>query len=185
MKNIDLPSNIDYTKYFSIDGMKSKEFGKPLWKGFFILILGRYPVIIDESNPEHIKIKNAFRQLFESLEILMPCVFCRNSFAGFLQQIPLEPHLIGRIELFYWLYSIKDLVNKKLIKQEVQCYKDEKNKYRNLYYSKKVSLDKCIKHLQEYKQSAFKTIPTPPFETVLEYFEQYRAKCVVKLQKCI
>lgn len=180
-----LPSNIDYTKYHKNDGMNSRFFGKPLWAGLFISILGRYPVIFNSSNEEHVEIKESFKCILESLQFIMPCVFCRKSFQGFLKELPIEKYLVGRIELMYWLYLMKDKVNEKLIKQEQECYKKEKNRLRSLFKQGEMTFEECLFQLQHYKNMEFKTVKTPPFEHVLDYYEKYRAKCMKSLQKCV
>jgi hypothetical protein len=96
--------------------------------------MGRYPYRLNRSK-EHLKIKRQFKALLTSLQDILPCIFCRNSFREFLKQLPIEPFLVGRIELVYWLYLMKDKVNNKLIKQEQQCYNDEKRRLKKLVYS--------------------------------------------------
>ena len=114
---VTLPKGIDYTQYQSTNGMSTKFFGPAAWDFLFVSIIGRYPVKINKKDPEHLLIRKSFKHLMQSLSIVLPCIFCRQSFAGFLKELPLKPFLSGRIELMYWLYLMKDRVNKKLLKQ--------------------------------------------------------------------
>lgn len=109
---------MDYTMYATNSGMNTKEWGPGLWKFLFMSILGRYPKKIDEKNREDVALKNYYKDILLNLQYILPCVFCRDSYTIFIQELPIEPFLIGKIELMYWLYLIKDKVNKKLIEQE-------------------------------------------------------------------
>jgi hypothetical protein len=184
MSSVKLPDNIDYTKYTSNSGMSTKYFGQKWWDGLFISILGRYPTKIDTKNSEHIIIKNSFKNMLIGLQIVIPCIYCRNSFKKFLLDLPIEPYLIGRIELMYWLYLIKDKVNNKLICQEKKCYTDEKLKLKTLFYSGGITEDEYYTQIKTFKEDTFNTIPTPPFETVLDKYESLRAVCSDKAKTC-
>ncbi len=109
---------MNYKEFLNDSGMNTKEWGPGLWKFLFISILGRYPKKIDEKKREHQIIKKSFKDLLINLEHILPCVFCRDSYKIFITELKIEPFLIGKIELMYWLYLIKDKVNKKLIDQE-------------------------------------------------------------------
>lgn len=178
---IKLPEGIDYTEYNSTSGMSTLHWGPAAWKFLFISIMGRYPVKIDKRNKEHLIIQKEFKHLLTSLQHVLPCVFCRNSFKDFLKIIPIKNYLGSRVELMFWLYSMKDLVNKKLINQELKCYINEKR-----------ILKKNAKNITEYnnqkqllKQKTFITKPTPHFKQVLDYFESFRATCSKKSLSCV
>jgi hypothetical protein len=181
---IKLPENIDYTKYYSTQGMSTKLFGPGTWIFLFSSIMGRYPVKIDVDNPEHIEIQNAFKSLLTSLDITLPCVFCRNSYKGFIKELPIDEFLIGRIELMYWLYLIKDKVNQKLIKQEKECFKQDKQKIQELYHNKKITKAKRDRLIKKLKENSFKTVPTPSFKTILNFYEKRRGKCNKQKKTC-
>lgn len=179
---VKLPKDIDYKKYNSNSGMSTKFFGPKLWDGLFISILGRYPIKV--ISKEDFEIKQAFKSMLTNLSTIMPCIFCRNSFKGFLEELPIEDYLIGRIELMYWLYLIKDKVNQKLICQENKCYNDEKIKLKNMYYNKEITEGEYYKKVEEFKSENFETIPTPPFQEILDKYEAQRAVCDKKAKKC-
>lgn len=180
--SVKLPEGIDYSKYYSNSGMSTKHWGPALWKGLFTSIMGHYPVKVESE--DDLQIKKSFKNLLCSLQTIMPCIFCRNSFKGFLKELPIEPYLIGRIELMYWLYQMKDKVNQKLLYQENICYNDEKKRLKALFYLKQISESDYYLKVNEFKKETFDTISTPSFEEVLEQYESLRAVCSKKAKKC-
>jgi hypothetical protein len=184
MNSVKLPEGIDYSKYDSCSGMATHHWGPAAWKFLFTSIMGRYPTKIDTKNSEHIIIKNSFKNMLTTLQIVMPCIYCRDSFKKFLIDLPIEPHLIGRIELMYWLYLMKDKVNKKLISQETSCYTDEKSKLKALFYTGGITEDEYYKRIHAFKEETFNTITSPPFKEVLDQYESLRAVCSDKAKTC-
>lgn len=181
---INLPNNINYTLYEGTSGMSTKHWGPSAWNFLFISIMGRYPFKLDVNKEDDIMVRDAFKSMLTSLEVVMPCIFCRESFKEFLKELPIDPYLVGRIELMYWLYQMKDKVNKKLLKQENQCYNDEKKRLKVLYYSNQISDQDYYKQVREFKQETFQTIPTPPFKEILDKYESLRAVCSKKAKTC-
>lgn len=172
-------------EFSSTSGMKTKMWGPHAWNFLFVCILGTYPNKINKKNKEHLQIRKHFLNLMKSLPFVLPCIFCRRSFKQFLKELPIEPFLGGRIELFYWLYLMKDKVNDKLIRQEKEAYKQKKLELKAKYKNGEITKPTMKKLFNEYKTTAFKTVPTPPFEKVLRHFEKYRAKsCSEKTQRC-
>lgn len=179
---------INYQKFYSDSGMNTKVWGKSLWNFLFLSILGHYPVKINESE-QHLLIKQQYKNLLESFSFTLPCVYCRNSFVGFLKELPIEKYMTGRIELMYWLYLVKDKVNKKLIVQEKKCFLDEKRKLIELIkFDKnrnKNTLKKIYKtKLEKIKKKIKYTKPSPSFYSVLKKYEKCRAKCDAKTKSC-
>ena len=187
MVSVNLPKGINYEKYSNMTmGSASSIWGPALWISLFTCIMGRYPYKIDKNNIEHIKIRNAFKFTLLNLSNTMPCIFCRNSFKVFVKELPISNFLVGRIELMYWLYKIKDKVNKKLICQERICYNDEKKRLKKLYYKKDGTLnaEEYYKKVELFKKNVFLTVSSPPFEDVLDKYESYRAVCNKKAKIC-
>ena len=177
-----LPYGIDYTKYNSDSGMSTRHFGPNLWDFLFTSILGRYPIIIDSSNTEHHIISKSFYNMINNLQYILPCVYCRNSFSQFLIEFPLTSYYLkGRFELFYWLYLMKDKINKKLIDQENILIEYKTRKYKNCYDNDR---EKCYRKIKNIEVKYRKTIPTPSFEQVLDKYEKYRAVCHDKTKTC-
>ncbi len=170
-------------KFHSSSGMKTKQWGPSTWTFLFTSILGTYPLVINNYDYSHILIRDSFKNMLLNLQHTMPCIYCRQSFKQFIQELPIEKFLIGRIELMYWLYLIKDKVNNKLIKQEQECFDIEKQKIENLLKSKKISRFTYNQKIQELKEDIFYTKPSPPFIEVLEKYEASRAVCSNKTCK--
>lgn len=180
--SIKLPEGIDYSKYNSVSGMNTKYWGSRLWDSLFVSILGRYPIRI--NNIEDIEIKQAFKSMLTNLSVTIPCIFCRNSLREFFKELPIDPYLIGRIELMYWLYRIKDKVNLKLFCQENICYNEEKAKLKAMFYNKQITEEEYYKKVKKFKGENFITIPTPPFQEVLDKYESQRARCDKRAKRC-
>lgn len=181
---INLPENIDYTKYNSSSGMSTVKWGPAFWNALFISIMGRYPVKINETIVDHLETKKAFKNMLCSLQRILPCIFCRNSLKKFVKELPIDEFLIGRIELMFWLYQIKDKVNKKLLCQEKICYNDEKKRLKEAFYSKEITESEYYSKVKQFKNDTFVTIPSPPFQEVLDHYESFRANCDNRAKKC-
>ena len=181
---INLPKDIDYTKYQSISGMSTRKWGPAFWNALFISIMGHYPTKLYEKSIDHLQTKKAFKNILCSLQTILPCVFCRDSFKGFLKELPIDEYLVGRIELMYWLYQMKDKVNKKLLYQENICYNDGKKKLKLEFYSKQISESEYYFKVKQFKKDTFITIASPPFYQVLDYYENFRATCDERAKKC-
>jgi len=175
------------TKYLSTSGLATKSWGPSGWMFLFSCIMGGYPPVIDNKNPEHLKIKKHFKNMFESLGYTMPCVFCRDSFKVFYKELPIDKFLSNRIELMRWLYLIRNKVNEKLIQQEIDCYNNEKKRLKIIYYSSNKSTDDkkmYYDNLKKFKSETFCTKKSPPFKEVLDRFENIRATCSKKAKTC-
>ena len=181
---VKLPDNIDYSKYTSNSGMSTRHWGPAAWSFLFTSIMSRYPFKYDKKNDEHRIVKSHFKSLLTGLKVVMPCVYCRNSFKVFLKELPIEPFLVGRMELMYWLYLMKDKVNTKLINQEKQCYIDEKKRLKQLFYTKSISEQEYYAQILKFKNENFVTVSSPPFKDVLDTYEKIRAVCSSKSLTC-
>jgi len=177
-------STKNYNKYLSLSGIKTSYWGPNAWNFLFCSILGTYPEKIDNKNKDHIKIKKEFKSMFKGLCYILPCIFCRESYSKFIKEIPIDEYLSGRIELFHWLYKLKDKVNKKLITQEMECFKNEHTKLLNKLKENKINKVeyKCLH--DKLKKETLLTKKSPPFIEVLNHYESYRAGCSKKFKKC-
>ena len=54
---------------------------------------------------------------FNTLQHILPCKYCRESFKEYMKKSPIDNNLDSRKKLSKWLYNIHNLVNNKLIKQ--------------------------------------------------------------------
>lgn len=161
----------------SQSGLSTKKWGPKLWDSLFSMIIGSYPPTLNVNNKDHIKIKKAFINTMYYLRYTLPCSFCRASYKEFYKQLPIENFTGSRIDMMYWLYSMKDLVNIKLIKQEKEYLKNLNKEYKE----KQITKEEYHKNLK----ICFKTVKSPSFLTVLNNYESLRAPCSKKIKKCI
>lgn len=135
--------------------MDTRKWGPPLWFSMFT-IASNYNVSIDINNRNDVAKKRYYKTFFTNIGNVLPCKYCRRSYKKFLKELPIDKFLDSRQKLMYWLYKIKDKVNKKLLKQEKEGFSSGK----------------------------FKTTPSPPFKKVCAHYEQFRAHCSDKTKSC-
>lgn len=144
-----------------IKAFKTKDFGPCYWYVLFTMILGAYPNKIDPNNKEHKKIQKYFKYTFYGLRYTLPCSICRESYYKFYKQNDISEYMSSKVKLCYWLYLLKDKVNKKLLAQENEI---EKNGVK----------------------LPFKTQPSPSFEEIIKCYYNKRANsCNNEIKKCI
>lgn len=168
-----------HVEFHSSSGLATKHWGPSGWNFLFSCIMGGYPV-----QCKHRTLRKHFKSMLLSLQFTMPCIFCRESFKGFVKELPIEPYLKGRIELMHWLYQIRDKVNQKLMTQEQDCYNNEKKRLKHLYYRSIISKDEYYSKLEAFKTITLITQPSPPFIDVLRKYEASRALCSTKAKTC-
>lgn len=156
--------------------MNTSKWGPSSWHTFFIYSRN-YPVEIDLKNKEHRQIKSWTKKFYRALEFILPCKYCRESYKIFWKQLPIDDYLDSRQSLTFWLYTLKNLVNQKLIKQEQKNFEE---KMAELIKNKKATK----KNIEALKKKIFYTKPTPKFEDVVKYYEQFRAGCSEKTKSC-
>lgn len=166
---------IKNNKYSSANGIKTSHWGPSAWDYLFCSIMGSYPYILDESNYEHLRLKEEFKGLFSSLRFTLPCSTCQESYKRFWKDIPIDKYLSGRLSLMNWLYKIKDKVNQKLICQEAEMFKNEKNKINEIYKIKNISKENYDKLIKKLKDKICITKKSVSFLSVLNYYESKRA----------
>lgn len=162
-------------KFNTKSGMNTSVWGPKLWDSLFIMILGAYPPKL-KNNSEHKKIKKAFTSTLCNLQYTLPCSFCRVSYKQYYNELPIEQFTGSRLDMLYWLYLIKDKVNKKLLSQEIDYLTELHKKYK----ANKISKPQYLKTVK----NCFMTVSSPRFVNVLEKYEKHRAVCNKKLKKC-
>ena len=155
--------------------MQTTKWGPSAWDTFFIFSRN-YPDKLNEKNKEHLLIKKSTKQFYASLIYILPCKYCRESFKGFFKTIPIDEYLGCKDDLTYWLYLVKDLVNKKLINQEQKLFQEK--------LSKLLLKTDDKKQIEKLKKEVFFTKPTPSFESVIEHYDKFRADCSPKTKSC-
>lgn len=168
-----------YQRFCSTSGLSTKHWGGPAWYFLFSCVMS-YPPQIEPNNVNHKEIQKQFKLMFTSLGFTMPCIHCRNSYKQFMNELPIDSFLIGRIELMRWLYTIRDKVNNKLIKQEYDKYNKLKKEYKKMFYNGELSRQQYYSNVQHAKLTTLQTKPSPPFLNVLEKYESIRANCSQK-----
>lgn len=171
-------------KYMSTSGMATRQWGPSGWEFLFSCIMGGYPPVIEAGNPEHVEVKHHFKKMFVSLGYTMPCIFCRQSYQLFCKELPIDAFLSGRLELMSWLYLIRDKVNRKLMKQERECYIDEKRRLQRDLSQRVISKEMYYAEKTALRRKTLFTRPSPPFKEVLDTYESMRATCSTKTKTC-
>lgn len=88
--------------------MQTSKFGPPLWKSIHFI---SYPYSHKKCYPKYLNL------FFESLGNVLPCIYCRNSYKIFCQELPCKKYLLSDQDIFYWTYQIHNKVNNKLRNQ--------------------------------------------------------------------
>ena len=149
-------------KINNIKAFKTKEFGPSYWYVLFTMVLGgSFPHKVNLNDKNHKKIVKYYKNTFIGLMYTLPCSLCRESYKSFLKINNIDKYLTSKYKLVYWLYLMRDLVNKKLISQE------------------KDLISQGIKPLCI-------TPSSPSFETVInQYYKKKANKCSIKCKKCL
>lgn len=167
----------------STNGIKTSFWGPHAWNFLFSAIAGTYPIRYIPENKDHQRQVKGFIQLFNSLKETLPCLYCRQSYAVFLKELPMKDHLGTRLSMMNWLYLLHDKVNQKLIAQEQECYINEQKALKKRLLAKTITSAKYKQQLAELKLIKI-TKPSPPFQTILNKYERERAGCNSKNKKC-
>jgi hypothetical protein len=104
--------------------MQTDEWGPAAWK-MLHMISFNYPLEPDEITKKNYKI------FFEILQYILPCSYCRTSYANFLKFIFIDDYLDSRDGLIFWLFILHNLVNRKL-KKKLETFDTMYVRYENL-----------------------------------------------------
>lgn len=93
--------------------------------------------------------KSIYKRLFNAIQHILPCVYCRRSYSAYMKELSIDPYLYKASEhpkknLFYHLYLIHNKVNDKL---RGQGYNDKPDpSYSDVikYYESFVKKVNCI-----------------------------------------
>jgi hypothetical protein len=61
--------------------------------------------------------KDVYAIFFESLQYILPCIYCRMSYTEYINELPIKNNLDDKNKLTKWIYLIHNKVNDKLRKQ--------------------------------------------------------------------
>lgn len=90
--------------------MQTKKWGPSAWE-FVHTVAFRYP---DKPTSQDI---SDYKLFFQYLGTQLPCKYCRESWAIFKEELPIEPFLESKTHLGLWSYLMHNKVNNKLRKQ--------------------------------------------------------------------
>jgi hypothetical protein len=101
--------------------MNTTKWGNPLWIFLHCTALN-YPL---NPTPKD-KIKSLY--FITSLQDMLPCKYCRESYKIYVKYLPIDKYLDSRNGVCYWLYTLHNLVNDKICKPKV-TFKYAMDKY--------------------------------------------------------
>ena len=98
--------------------MNTASWGPDGWK---LLHSIAYCYTFDENQYHHIS-PAVYKRFFGAIQYLLPCVYCRRSYAQYMKELPIKDYLYPasahpKKNLFYHVYLIHNKVNDKLRKQ--------------------------------------------------------------------
>ena len=96
--------------------MNCEAWGPSGWK-FLHSIALHYDLMETMSSPNNIK------RFFKSIQHILPCIYCRRSYAQYIKELPIEP-FIKKHRVSEWIYHIHNKVNAKLRGQGYLISKD-------------------------------------------------------------
>lgn len=166
------------------NGIKTSFWGPHAWNFLFSSIAGAYPIKYNASDKSHQRKMRGFVQMFKSLKETLPCIYCRQSYAKFLKELPIIDYIHSRLSMMKWLYLIHDKVNQKLIKQEQECFNSEREILKKQFQNKKITLSKYKQSLAKLKTIVI-TKPSPKLELIIARYEKERAGCNPKNKLCM
>lgn len=111
-----------------ISGIPPSCFGSVFWTMIHTVAIA-YPEQVNENDPLKIKIYN----FYKSLEDIIPCRECQLHYKENFKQLPLENYLNSRMDLFYWTYTLHNIVNEQLgVKDGIPTFEEAYDKYHSL-----------------------------------------------------
>ena len=100
---------------------EKKDWGPNAWS-FIHYVALTYP-----ENPTG-EDKENYKMFYDNLKNVLPCQKCAINYKKHLEDIPIDPALVGSRELFQWTIDIHNEVNKELGKRKYS-YSEVINKY--------------------------------------------------------
>lgn len=132
------------------NGLLTRIWGPALWTSLHCIAFG-YPMDPSDEN------KKTYRAFFESIQHVLPCLYCRISYGEFIftEDTDLTDDVFSsRENLTNWLFKLHNRVNQKLGVDYGVIYDDHKKKYES-YRAKCIPGKKgCLVPL-DYKQQSY------------------------------
>lgn len=162
-------------------GFNTTVWGPGLWTGLFLMALNY------TSHPAPDK-KEMYLKYFDVLGDMLPCSYCRDYYTLIKKELPLIDFLNDttlKDPVMVWLYLVKDMVNKKLIRQENECFATQ---CMIVDADQNLSTYAKARRKTALRKKIFYTTPSPPYEQIVAHYEQFRSGCSsganVALQSC-
>jgi len=77
--------------------------------------------------------KKNYRNFFISIENILPCKYCRESYKVYYKYLPIDPFLDSREGVVYWLYKLHELINQKIFQESTNAsFEDVIRKYEDM-----------------------------------------------------
>lgn len=111
-----------------MNGIPPSCFGSVFWTMIHTVAIA-YPEEVHENDPIRSKVYN----FYKLLEDIIPCKECQEHYKSNFQELPLQNYLDSRINLFYWTYTLHNIVNEQLGKTEgIPTFEEAFEKYHSL-----------------------------------------------------
>jgi hypothetical protein len=164
------------------NGILTKIFGPPLWEALHCITFG-YPL---EPTDEQ---KREYKSHFTTLQYVLPCIFCRRSYAEYISTEPTkltDEVMTNRETLTKWLYLLHERVNSKLGVRYGVTFEQVKDKYESYRAKCDPTKHGCSMPL-DLKAQAFIKANKKDYN-IIDYdiavcFTDYAAKRGIKLDK--
>jgi hypothetical protein len=119
--------------------MNTQFWGPDGWK-LLHSVAQNYP---KHPNPETVRLYTNF---YESIKYVLPCIYCRNSYAEYIEELPVREFTKDRESMTRWMYEMHNKVNGKLrgqglLHESDPEYRDITHRYEN--YLKEVNAGDC------------------------------------------
>lgn len=132
--------------------MITKLWGPSFWRTMDF-VAHNFPELPTEENIQD------YQQFYSMIGKVLPCKYCRDSYASFIQDLPIN--FTNRNEVTKWVYDIHNKVNDKLgVNYEIsyQDYCDRYNKFRAICSDKNKT---CLKTQTNNAYKTFKCVQAP------------------------
>lgn len=97
----------------------------------------------DNDNQYHSIPPSIYKRFFAAIQHLLPCVYCRRSYAQYMKDLPIKEYLEPK-RLFYHIYLIHNKVNAKLRDQGYNDKPDPSYEEVKQFYKGYVKKLKCL-----------------------------------------
>tara|TARA_B100001094_G_scaffold307187_1_gene338676 strand:+ start:1134 stop:1499 length:366 start_codon:yes stop_codon:yes gene_type:complete len=110
--------------------MNTSDWGPPTWTLFHTIAFNQG---FDKKIPP--KKKKELSQFFNSLQYVLPCKYCRETYSYYLTIMPVENYLSSGKDIVNWTFDVHNMVNVKIGKP-VSDYKEFVKKYSSIIVNK-------------------------------------------------